>query len=495
MRGLMRRTAIVAGAAVVLLGPAAGVASAAGGAVAGTRLAGAARAVSGGGWGRAEEVPGTAALNQGGGAGIESLSCASAGNCSAGGGYSDVNNLGQAMVVNEVNGRWDRAEEVRGIAALNQGRSAVINSVSCAPAGTCSAGGYYTDINGHEQAFVVNEVNGTWGSAAEVPGTAALNHGGHAVLSSVSCAPAGNCSAGGGYAKSGHAQAFVVNEVNGTWRAAEEVPGTAALNQGRSAWTNSVSCGSAGNCSAGGTYTDSSGHGQAFVVNEVNGTWGTAEEVPGTAALNQGRYAAIGSVSCGSAGNCSAGGGYTDSSGRGHAFVVNEVNGTWGAAEEVPGTAALSPTGLGWISSLSCGSAGNCSAGGDYSDSSGVGHAYVVNEVSGIWRAAEEIPGTAALNQNRATVFGTLSCGSAGNCSAGGGYTGSNGQPQVFVVNEVSGTWRAAEEVPGAAALAPNGFYFYGISALSCAPAGTCSAGGTYFDKHRQTQAFVVNRT
>ena len=108
----------------------------------------------------------------------------------------------------------------------------------------------------------------------------------------------------------------MVSEVNGTWRTAIEVPGTAALNAGGVAEITSVSCASAGNCSAGGCYTDSSGHQQAFVVNEVNGTWGTAMEVPGTAALNQGGDAGITSVSCASAGNCSAGGDYTDGSGH-----------------------------------------------------------------------------------------------------------------------------------------------------------------------------------
>ena len=79
----------------------------------------------------------------------------------------------------------------------------------------------------------------------------------------------------------------MVSEVNGTWRTAQEVPGTAALNAGGDAEITSVSCASAGNCSAGGSYTDSSGHLQAFVVSEVNGTWRTAKEVPGTAALNR----------------------------------------------------------------------------------------------------------------------------------------------------------------------------------------------------------------
>lgn len=44
-------------------------------------------------------------------------------------------------------------------------------SVSCASAGTCSAGGYYTDGSGHRQGFVVSQVSGTWGNGLKVPGT------------------------------------------------------------------------------------------------------------------------------------------------------------------------------------------------------------------------------------------------------------------------------------------------------------------------------------
>ena len=109
---------------------------------------------------------------------------------------------------------------------------------------------------------------GTWGSAREVPGTAALNHV-YAQVNSVSCASAGNCSAGGSYTDSaGNVQAFVASAVNGTWHAAREVPGTAALNHG-DAQVRSVSCAMAGNCAAAGFYTDSSQHVQAFVVNET----------------------------------------------------------------------------------------------------------------------------------------------------------------------------------------------------------------------------------
>ena len=53
-------------------------------------------------------------------------------------------------------------------------------------------------------------------------------------------------------------------------------------------------------------------------------SWPNAGEVPGTAALNTGGYAEVNSVSCASAGNCSAGGYYNDSSGNRQAFVISQ---------------------------------------------------------------------------------------------------------------------------------------------------------------------------
>ena len=83
-----------------------------------------------------------------------------------------------------------------------------------ASAGNCSAGGYYSDSSGHNQAFVVSEVNGSWQTAIEVRGTAALNKGGGAEVNSVSCAPGGSCVAGGTYGSHGSLQGFVVASRN-----------------------------------------------------------------------------------------------------------------------------------------------------------------------------------------------------------------------------------------------------------------------------------------
>jgi hypothetical protein len=464
------------------------------------------RAPLSGSWGTAEEVPGTATLNMGRHAAVTSVSCVSAGNCVAGGYYATgvVNHntpLDQAFIVSQSDGAWGAAEEVPGSAALNTGESAQINSISCPAAGNCSAGGFYTDAASHHvQAFVVTQANGTWGTAKEVPGTAALNASSPgAEVTSVSCGAAGKCAAGGFYTDaSGHQQAFVVKETNGIWDSAEEVPGTASLNAGGYAQVNSVSCPAVGNCSAGGQYASASVDGvtvsQAFVVNETNSAWGTAEEVPGSAALNSGGYAAVYSVSCASAGKCSAGGSYTKGTPATEAFVVNETNGTWGTAREVRGIAALNKLGLAQISSVSCVSPGNCSAGGFYQDASFRSQAFVVNESRGTWGIAEQVPGTAALNVGTpGAAINSVSCGAVGDCSAGGYYSDTSNLDQAFVVSETGGTWGTAEEVPGAAALKNEAQAT--TNSVSCPSAGNCSAGGFYTTSHHAQQAFVVSET
>ena len=455
--------------------------------------AGSRTAASSGTWGTAEEVPGAAVLNKGGDAQVSSVSCARAGDCSAGGSYRDASFRLQAFVATEAKGIWGPAREVPGAAALNKGGDAEVLSVSCARAGGCSAGGSYADAFGAVQAFVAGEAKGIWGTAEEVPGTAALNKGGLAQVLSVSCARAGDCSAGGYYTDaSDTVQAFVAREARGIWRPAREVPGTAALNKAGDAEVLSVSCARAGDCGAGGTYADASGNAQAFVAGEAKGIWGTAEEIPGTAALNKGGDAEVLSVSCARAGDCSAGGFYRVASGTTvQAFVAGEARGIWRPAREVPGTAALNKGGLAEVLSVSCARAGDCSAGGFYADVSGHHQAFVAREVKGIWRPAREVPGTAALNKGGLAQVSLVSCARAGDCSAGGYYIDASGHFQAFVVGEARGIWGPAQEVPGTAAL--NKGREAQVLSVSCARAGDCSAGGFYTDASGHRQAFVVS--
>ncbi len=423
-------------------------------------------------WADAIEMPGVAALGAVGGVGVSSLSCSSPGNCAAAGPYAPTTGQDEVYVVSEVNGVWGDDIEVPDIAALNAGGNAEVTSVSCASAGNCAAGGYYFDGSGDQQAFVVDEVNGTWGDAIEVPGTAALNtgQGAFAELSSVSCPSAGNCTAGGytSDASSHVRAAFVVDETDGVWGDAIVVPGTATVNTDGWAAVNSVSCSSAGNCAAGGYYVDTSY--QSFVDSEVNGLWGDAIEVPGTAAATDLADDGVNSVSCSSDGNCAAGGSYLDVSGAAQAYVVSEVGGYWGDAAVLPFT-------NGSVSAVLCPSDGNCTADGTYEGPYATGLPFVIGEVNGTWGNPIEVPGTAGLSDSASLV--SLSCSSAGSCVAGGSYLdGVTDTTQAFLVSEVNGIWGEAIEVPGAATFSAGGIVE--VTSVSCPPAGECTAVGDY---------------
>jgi hypothetical protein len=144
-------------------------------------------------------------------------------------------------------------------------------------------------------------------------------------------------------------------------------------------------------------------------------------------------------------------------------------------------------------------------AGGWYLDSSYYRHAFVVSEQNGRWDTAIEISGAWARSWVNA-----VSCGSAGNCAADGGYVDSSGRTRPFLASEQNGRW-AAIEVPGIASLISNspghtgdteagatgclnGYLYCSPGALSCLSTGYCLAGGYYDDYFGQRQAFVVSR-
>jgi hypothetical protein len=437
---------------------------------------------TGGPWGTAIEVPGIDPVNTSFGS-LSSISCPAVGDCAAGGSYSNGSGQDQAYVVDQVSGAWGTAIQVPGLAALNTGDGGDSTvAVSCSSPGNCAAGGYYTVGSGDDRPFVANEANGVWGTAVEVPGVAGLVKGRDATVSAVSCVPgpALDCAVAGSYADAaGHGQAFVADAARGVWGTAIEVPGTPGL--GSSAGASVLSCPAVGACTVGGTYADSAGSFQPFVAREGGGTWGRAVKVPGAAALNQGPDAQLNALSCSSAGNCSVAGTYgaNGSGAQTQLYVDTEKNGAWGTAVAMPGLAALNTGLIAQAYTLSCTSAGNCAAGGYYTDSAGGEQAFVISQAGGSWGSAIEVPGSAALNLAGNGGIRSVSCASAGNCVAGGYFAKFHtGHTQALVVDETAGVWRKAREVPGTAAL--NTGNQGQVNAVSCVRAATCALGGIY---------------
>lgn len=437
-------------------------------------------------WGKAITLPGSAAFSsqKHAFASTNTVSCAGVGSCAAGGYYTDRSFKVQAFVAAQNNGVWGTAVKVPGTTGLNAGGNAAVSPVSCGSAGNCVAGGFYYDGSLHRHPFVVEEKNGVWGSAIEVPGTAALNTGGDGPsVDALSCPSAGNCVATGGL--------YLAEEKNGVWGTAFDLPGGAALNSigfgGRA-----VSCTSTGNCAVGGRYTPSvagaAGLG-LFVVEEKNGVWGNAIDLPGIAALDVGRGALMSSLSCGAVGDCAAGGYYLDGSGRFQAWVASEKNGVWGNAIEVPGTAALKAPDI-EVNSVSCAAVGTCVAGGGYLSSTRHYRGFVVNEKNGVWGKAITVRAATVLGVSFTGPVNSVSCAGAGNCAAGGYY---GRHPYAFLVAEKNGVWGKAVEVPGSAALVTGGDAV--LNTVSCVSTGHCVGGG-YYDKRGSVfygqQAFVT---
>ena len=442
-------------------------------------------------WGNAKEVPGIEALNHGRSM-IDQISCPSAGNCSAGGTYTDAGGTMQFFVVDETNGVWGSAEALPGSTVHNTNGLAFFDALSCASAGYCSGAGDFEPTSGRQRAWVATETNGVWGSAITVPGLSRLETGDQAVVRGLSCTAPGDCSAGGFYTDSGGIfHPFVINESNGTWHTAINVPGISTLTPLNTGEIQVLSCDSPGSCSAGGSFQIRNRL-SLFTVSEKAGKWQPAIKLPGIDSLSKGAFPEFTHMSCTSAGNCSAGGHYGNND---RAFVVTETGGTWAAAQAVRGI-SITPQGFSDLDGLSCTSAGNCLAVGSYAAVIGqTQHAFAAFEKDGTWGSAKTIPGIAALNTGPGLSLEGVSCGAPGDCSTVGGYTDHQNHIQAFVASEVNGRWVTVQEVPGSAALNTGGNAV--VWAVSCDAAGNCGAGGSYTvgNAFGPQEAFVVNQS
>lgn len=317
------------------------------------------------------------------------------------------------------------------MAALNAGRDAQSNVVSCSAPGECAGGGFYTDRGGHTQAFVVDERKGVWGVAREVPGSAALNTGGAIAVNAISCASAGRCAVGGSY--NDGAAAWIADEAGGVWGHAQELAG--ALNDGGVAAVTSISCVRPGYCAAGGIVGVAVDSGEnavlgGFVASEAHGTW---------TAFGVAQAATVSSISCGSAGNCVAGGSAEFAPGD---YIVTETSGTWGSAQPLPGTGTLSGISP-EVTSVSCEPSG-CDAVGTTAyclpvscttqTPGGNGVGFGVTETGGTWggawgnAVALPLPVPAPSAHIDWLVPQSLSCTSPGDCAATGGNGARRGQ-------------------------------------------------------------------
>ncbi len=257
----------------------------------------------------------------------------------------------------------------------------------------------------------------------------------------------------------------------------------------------SVSCPSAGNCTAVGFYVDLSSYFHALVFNEASGVWltGTAATLPANAyAGDANSY--LTSVSCASAGNCSAVGYYTDGSSNQQGLLLSETAGLWGTGmgAALPANAAGNPRV--YLESVSCAAVGNCSAVGYYTDIAGTQQGLIIREIAGAWHTLPGVVLPANAGANQSANLSSVSCPQAGTCEAVGYYLLGSGNEDGLIVNETGAVWRRGVQ----AALPSNAGNVNGgsvseLGTVSCPPTGNCVAGGSYLDNSGNDQGLLIN--
>jgi hypothetical protein len=423
----------------------------------------------------------------------------------------------------------------------------LLGAVTCPAVGSCVAVG--ADISfglrsATEEGLIETLSAGQW-TAIEAP--LASKKSAHSLnsLDSVACSAVGSCVAGGSAADKSDdgGQGLLETLSNGTWSPVE-VPLPANATADQSSPVSSVACTAVGSCVAVAGYTDLSGNQQGLIEMLANGAWtGTEAPLPPDAGADP--EAALGGVSCPSAGSCVAVGGYTDTAGTEQGLVDTLSDGTWTATQaplpsvttaSFTASAATSPARLssvGWartlalttrdvtafrkftwigqftgsmgltlprraskvitvvltappvLSSVSCVTTAACATTGSL-DSNTSQEGVIDTLSAGTWTTSDAVPADATLNTF--AQLQAVSCGAPASCLAVGTYDDTTGANQGLIETQSGDTWNPSDlPAPADAAPAPE----IELNGVTCPAVGSCLAVGTYADASGNFEGLV----
>jgi hypothetical protein len=370
-----------------------------------------------------------------------------------------------------------------GVAADNTS----VRAISCPAAGSCGAVGTYTDSSGDQQELLLSQSGGAWTASKGDLSALPAPYGGPSFndlfMSSIACPAAGDCVAVGSTTDTSEASDAVIEaEAGGQWlpAATANLPTNAITNGvNGGGFLNSIACTSPGNCVAVGTYADgSTADLRPLVATEVNGTWerGTDPGLPGDATASPGTQ--VDAVSCASAGNCAAVGNYDNSHGT-QGLLLTESGGSWTASAMSTATLTAYPVASNPhvdLRSVSCPAAGACVAVGFYDTASGGSAGVVATESNGSWDTTA--PDLSPLGYTSADELDleSVACPAAASCSAVG-YLGTFNGPAGVVLRQSGGAWQPSFQGPSlGSSTQPLNYTF--LHSISCATQGICAIAG-----------------
>ena len=319
---------------------------------------------------------------------IYSVSCGAKGDCLVGGSYADNHDVSHAFTASIVNGVL---QPVRVVIGKNKppnfdsnvkSANDIITQVSCGASTSCAiTGRYQTKGNTYQsfQSFVQVEKCGVWSPVRPVFAPSVGTQGVD-VQTVLSCPTASYCAlVGSDDVSDTFGEVYVTSERRGVWSAPATIPGLAALStvdgvNGSNNFPDLV-CTAIGDCLLTGEYSDGSTAGlAAFVAQEINGVWGSAEPVPGLSAFAGKGATEVDDVSCASVQQCALVGTVvppTPPSAKvdivdHYPYVITEVNGLWSAPKSIPGLHPTPANASIQATAVSCARHGTCAFLGSY---------------------------------------------------------------------------------------------------------------------------------
>jgi hypothetical protein len=349
------------------------------------------------------------------------VSCVSASQCVATGG-----NGYDGLLLTNSGGSWAAVQTPSPANLGSEGFG--VDGVSCSSASQCVAVGSYEDTAENEEGLLLTDSGGSWTVAqAPLPANAADFGSGALSLSGVSCPSASQCVAVGGYQTTDGDldRGLLLTDSGGSWTAAQApVPANYADDAG----LDGVSCLSASQCVAVGSYEDTSGDYVGLLLTDSGGSW-TAAQAPLPANATSPDEVSLTGVSCSSASQCVAVGTY-EGNAEYEGLLLTDSGGSWTAAQApLPANAETTANNSGsgaYPFGVSCSSASQCVAVGYYEDTASYWDGLVLTDSGGSWTAAQApVPANADINasysKTNALVTG-VSCPSASQCVAVGYY-------------------------------------------------------------------------
>jgi hypothetical protein len=461
---------------------------------------------------------------------FNAVTCPAAGTCVAVSSYTDASGNQQGLIETMTGGTWTATEApVPANAAADP--LAGLDGISCPSAGACVAVGGYFDSSVAQQGLVDTLSGGTWtaseaplpaGAGGPIPPDAApfqkstfrmsrlltplvsgsaterrlfnlarpfaglgsftaASHGSKSTsvavsvefgLQSVSCATTESCAALGNVESATSGEGLIDTLSDGTWTTSEAVPADAGLNI--YAQLDGVACGAPASCLAVGSYDDTSGEGEGF-VETISGTTSAPLELPVPADAAADPQVNLVGATCPAAGSCVAVGNYADATGDVEGLVETLAHGAWTPTDVPLPSGTTNPNAN--LASVACPEVGTCVAVGETLDLTGrVEQALVETLSSGTWTASvASLPGK--TNKRPESELSGVTCPAVGSCQAVGAYEDGK-LAQGMLETFANGIWTPTSvPAPGA-----TGSSFSDLGGVSCAGVTTCVAVGTYSD-------------